>query len=254
MLTSRGWLFILFIVSLLIVAVLTQQTVLFVLTMGLGLWFAWEWLLFAVRAGVIVRQVELQREVGDTDLEYKRVFSPEFRNRLDAKIDFAALPTSVIEQIVEKLVRELEVRLAEKKVKIELTLASRKYLASKGYDPRFGARPLNRLIQTELAERTPLDELHHAVVEDLRGGRVSVRTLWVVRVPVVAGRDERDALVRRRGDVRDGASRPHVRVPRQIARRRDHHDRNAVASHEVDRDLGGPVHRHDRGRLVVPAV
>jgi uncharacterized protein (DUF58 family) len=65
MLTSRGWLFTLFVVGLLMVAVLTQQTVLGVLTLGLGFWFAWEWLLFAVRARVIARQVKLQRVLCD---------------------------------------------------------------------------------------------------------------------------------------------------------------------------------------------
>jgi ATP-dependent Clp protease ATP-binding subunit ClpA len=95
-------------------------------------------------------------ERGDVDAEFKRLFSPEFRNRLDAKIDFQSLGMPIIERIVEKLTRELEGRLAEKKVKISLSPEARAWLAQKGYDPKFGARPLARLLQTELAE--PLTE------------------------------------------------------------------------------------------------
>ena len=93
---------------------------------------------------------------GETDTEYKKMFSPEFRNRLDAKIDFQALPPEVMEQIVDKMVKELELRLSEKKVSVKLSAAARTYLADKGHDPRNGARPLARLIQAEVAE--PLTE------------------------------------------------------------------------------------------------
>jgi ATP-dependent Clp protease ATP-binding subunit ClpA len=95
---------------------------------------------------------------GDTDEAFKRMFSPEFRNRLDAKVDFAPLDPAVMGRIVDKFVGELATQLAEKKVKIELTDAARTYLAKKGYDPLNGARPLGRVIQDEV-KRPLTDEL-----------------------------------------------------------------------------------------------
>ena len=95
---------------------------------------------------------------GDTDEAFKRMFSPEFRNRLDAKVDFAPLDPQVMGRIVDKFVGELSAQLAEKKVKIDLTEAARAYLAKKGYDPLNGARPLGRVIQDEV-KRPLTDEL-----------------------------------------------------------------------------------------------
>jgi len=95
---------------------------------------------------------------GDTDEAFKRMFSPEFRNRLDAKVDFAPLDPAVMGRIVDKFIGELSTQLAEKKVKIELTDAARAYLAKKGYDPLNGARPLSRVIQDEI-KRPLTDEL-----------------------------------------------------------------------------------------------
>jgi ATP-dependent Clp protease ATP-binding subunit ClpA len=95
---------------------------------------------------------------GDTDEAFKRMFSPEFRNRLDAKVDFAPLDPAVMGRIVDKFIAELSTQLAEKKVKIELTEAARAYLAKKGYDPLNGARPLGRVIQDEV-KRPLTDEL-----------------------------------------------------------------------------------------------
>ena len=95
---------------------------------------------------------------GDTDEAFKRMFSPEFRNRLDAKVDFAPLDPKVMGQIVDKFIAELSTQLAERKVKIELTDAARGYLAKKGYDPMNGARPLGRVIQDEI-KRPLTDEM-----------------------------------------------------------------------------------------------
>jgi ATP-dependent Clp protease ATP-binding subunit ClpA len=95
---------------------------------------------------------------GDGDEAYKRMFAPEFRNRLDAKIDFLPLDPQVMGQIVDKFVAELAAQLAERKVKIELSPAARAYLAEKGYDPMNGARPLARVIQDEI-KRPLTDEL-----------------------------------------------------------------------------------------------
>jgi ATP-dependent Clp protease ATP-binding subunit ClpA len=95
---------------------------------------------------------------GDTDEAFKRMFSPEFRNRLDAKVDFAPLDPRVMGQIVDKFIGELGTQLAERKVKIELSEAARAYLAKKGYDPLNGARPLGRVIQDEI-KRPLTDEM-----------------------------------------------------------------------------------------------
>jgi len=112
-----------------------------------------------------------EHDFGDNTAAYKRMFSPEFRNRLDAKIDFNALPMEVMGSIVDKLMAELEERLRDKKIRVELTERGRAYLAEKGYDPAFGARPLARVIRTELAE--PLSE--QLLYGDLqKGGLVRV--------------------------------------------------------------------------------
>jgi len=95
---------------------------------------------------------------GDTDEAFKRMFSPEFRNRLDAKVDFAPLDPAIMGRIVDKFIAELGLQLAERKVKIELTEAARAYLAKKGYDPMNGARPLGRVIQDEI-KRPLTDEM-----------------------------------------------------------------------------------------------
>jgi ATP-dependent Clp protease ATP-binding subunit ClpA len=86
----------------------------------------------------------------------ERIFTPEFRNRLDAIVSFNPLTPEVMETIVEKFILELEAQLRERRVAIALTPQARGYLARKGYDPKFGARPLSRLIQTEV--RDPLTE------------------------------------------------------------------------------------------------
>ena len=82
----------------------------------------------------------------------KNLFSPEFRNRLDAIVSFAALEMEVVEKVVDKMVRELQEQLAEKKVRIELSKAARRWLAQEGYEPAFGARPLRRLIMKEIGD------------------------------------------------------------------------------------------------------
>jgi ATP-dependent Clp protease ATP-binding subunit ClpA len=108
---------------------------------------------------------------GDTDEAYKRMFSPEFRNRLDAKVDFKPLDPRVMGQIVDKFVAELSTQLAERKVTISLTEAARAYLAEKGYDPMNGARPLARVIQDEV-KRPLTDELLFGKLAN--GGAVKV--------------------------------------------------------------------------------
>jgi len=101
----------------------------------------------------------------------ERVFSPEFRNRLDAIVTFKPLSPSVMEEIVDKFVLQLEQQLAERKVAITLMPDARAWLAAKGYDPAFGARPLARVVQKEV--RDPLtDEILFGRLE--HGGTVSI--------------------------------------------------------------------------------
>jgi len=101
----------------------------------------------------------------------ERLFSPEFRNRLDAIVPFAPLAPAVMEAIVGKLVRELEEQLTERRVAIRLEAAATAHLARAGHDPAYGARPLARLIQTEV--RDPLaDEILFGRLE--HGGTVTL--------------------------------------------------------------------------------
>ena len=93
---------------------------------------------------------------GRTKAAIERVFSPEFRNRLDAIVPFDSLAPEVVETIAEKFVLQLETQLAERHVAITLEPDARAWLAKKGHDPKFGARPLARLIQTEV--RNPLTD------------------------------------------------------------------------------------------------
>jgi ATP-dependent Clp protease ATP-binding subunit ClpA len=101
----------------------------------------------------------------------KRGFTPEFRNRLDALVQFDSLSTEVMERVVDKFIFELENQLAQKSVELYVEPSARKWLARKGYDPKMGARPMARLIQDSikkpLAEALLFGELEH-------GGKVVV--------------------------------------------------------------------------------
>lgn len=98
-----------------------------------------------------------KRERGDEMQAINKLFTPEFRNRLDAIIPFAPLSEPIIVKVVDKFLLQLEHQLLDK-VEAEFTPALRKYLAEKGFDPQMGARPMNRLIQEKI--RKPLaDEL-----------------------------------------------------------------------------------------------
>lgn len=108
---------------------------------------------------------------GDDDKAFKNTFSPEFRNRLDARIRFDPLSPEVMGSIVDKSIKELASQLAEREVSIELTAAAREYLAVIGYDRDNGARPLARLVQDRI--KRPLgDELLFGKLSD--GGHVKV--------------------------------------------------------------------------------
>ncbi|HLK38415.1 MAG TPA: ATP-dependent Clp protease ATP-binding subunit ClpA [Polyangiaceae bacterium] len=111
------------------------------------------------------------REKPGIDREYKQLFSPEFRNRLDAKIAFNALDPAVMRDIVRKFMKELSEQLAVRSVTVELTEAATEHLAKKGYDPDNGARPLARVVQDEI-KRPLSDELLFGALEG--GGHVVI--------------------------------------------------------------------------------
>jgi len=101
----------------------------------------------------------------------ERIFSPEFRNRLDAIVTFRPLSPAVMEEIVEKFILQLEEQLRERRVAITLTDEARAWLAAKGYDKVFGARPLARVVQTEV--RDPLtDQILFGAIE--HGGTATI--------------------------------------------------------------------------------
>jgi ATP-dependent Clp protease ATP-binding subunit ClpA len=111
------------------------------------------------------------RESGDELADIKRMFTPEFRNRLDAMVSFKALDENVILRVVDKFLLQLETQLAEKKVEVTFTDKLRKHLAKKGFDPLMGARPMQRLIQDTI-RRALADELLFGRLTD--GGRLTV--------------------------------------------------------------------------------
>jgi ATP-dependent Clp protease ATP-binding subunit ClpA len=111
------------------------------------------------------------REAGDEMADIKRLFTPEFRNRLDAMVGFKALDENVIMRVVDKFLLQLEGQLAEKKVEVTFTDTLRKHLAKKGFDPLMGARPMQRLIQ-DTSRRALADELLFGRLTE--GGRLTV--------------------------------------------------------------------------------
>ncbi len=111
------------------------------------------------------------REAGDEMADIKRMFTPEFRNRLDAMISFKSLNEEIVLRVVDKFLMQLEDQLHEKKVDIDFTDALRKHLAKKGFDPLMGARPMARLIQDTI-RRALADELLFGKL--VTGGRVDV--------------------------------------------------------------------------------
>ncbi len=112
-----------------------------------------------------------QRQAGDEMADIKRLFTPEFRNRLDAIVSFKPLDEQIILRVVDKFLLQLEQQLAEKKVEVTFTDALRKHLAAKGFDPLMGARPMQRLIQDTIRKALADELLFGGLV---RGGRLTV--------------------------------------------------------------------------------
>ena len=111
------------------------------------------------------------RQAGDEMADIKRLFTPEFRNRLDAIVGFQALDELIIMRVVDKFLLQLETQLAEKKVDVTFSDALRKHLAKKGFDPLMGARPMQRLIQDTIRKALADELLFGRLTE---GGRLSV--------------------------------------------------------------------------------
>jgi ATP-dependent Clp protease ATP-binding subunit ClpA len=111
------------------------------------------------------------RQTGDELEEIKRVFTPEFRNRLDAVVSFRALDEEIILRVVDKFLIELESQLHDKRVEASFSDQLRKYLAKEGFDPAMGARPMQRIIQDRI-RRALADELLFGRLAN--GGRVDI--------------------------------------------------------------------------------
>ncbi|HUZ64062.1 MAG TPA: ATP-dependent Clp protease ATP-binding subunit ClpA [Acetobacteraceae bacterium] len=114
---------------------------------------------------------EREVRVGEDEDAIKRMFTPEFRNRLDAVITFAGLTPEVVARVVEKFVMQLEAQLADRNVTIELSSAAKEWLAERGYDRLYGARPLARVIQ-EYIKKPLAEELLFGKL--VKGGAVKV--------------------------------------------------------------------------------
>jgi len=123
------------------------------------------------------------REAGDEMADIKRLFTPEFRNRLDAIVSFKALDENIILRVVDKFLLQLEGQLAEKKVEVTFTDTLRKYLAKKGFDPLMGARPMQRLIQ---------DTIRRALADELLFGRLTEGGRLTVDLEVRTGEDGKE--------------------------------------------------------------
>jgi ATP-dependent Clp protease ATP-binding subunit ClpA len=112
-----------------------------------------------------------EKHVGDEMAEIRRMFTPEFRNRLDATISFGALDHDIILRVVDKFLLELEAQLTEKKVDPTFSPGLREFLARKGFDPQMGARPMARLIQDTIRKALADELLFGRLVN---GGKVSI--------------------------------------------------------------------------------
>ncbi|MGE0735796.1 MAG: ATP-dependent Clp protease ATP-binding subunit ClpA [Alphaproteobacteria bacterium] len=114
---------------------------------------------------------ERSKREGDDTEAINRMFTPEFRNRLDATVTFAGLGPEVVRRVVDKFIMQLEEQLSDRGVTVEMTDEARDWLAAKGYDPQFGARPLGRIIQ-EYIKKPLSDELLFGNL--VKGGLVKI--------------------------------------------------------------------------------
>jgi ATP-dependent Clp protease ATP-binding subunit ClpA len=141
--------------------------------------------------------------VGEDDDAIKRLFTPEFRNRLDATITFAGLTPEIVGRVVEKFVMQLEAQLADRNVTIELSSAAKEWLAERGYDRLYGARPLGRVIQEHIKKPLAEELLFGKLV---KGGAVKV-TLKDNKLEFEITEAALPALPKPEGDDEGGAGR-----------------------------------------------
>ncbi len=150
----------------------------------------------AIGFGSTVRQ-------GEDEEAIKRMFTPEFRNRLDATITFAGLTEEIVGRVVEKFVMQLEAQLADRNVTIELSSAAKEWLAERGYDRLYGARPLGRVIQEyikkPLAEELLFGSLVHggAVKVGLKDSKLDFEYTAAPPPPVVTGPEDGEGSAER---------------------------------------------------------
>ena len=160
-----------------------------------------------------------KREGDDTEA-IDRLFAPEFRNRLDAVVPFARLPESVIARVVDKFILQLEAQLSDRNVTIELTDEAREWLVKNGYDEAMGARPMARVIQTQI--KTPLAD--EVLFGRLKGGGV---------VKVVVTADETGA--KKLGFVYpEGPAQPRLERDLIVAGQRKSRKRAETANSDAD--------------------
>ena len=111
------------------------------------------------------------KQTGDEQEDIKKLFSPEFRNRLDSIVSFTALDSDVILKVVDKFLIQLENQLHDKKVDATFTPKLKEFLAQKGFDPQMGARPMSRLIQ-DTVRKALADELLFGKL--INGGEIEI--------------------------------------------------------------------------------
>jgi len=113
----------------------------------------------------------LTRE-GEDEEAIKRMFTPEFRNRLDAIVPFSYLPPEVVARVVDKFILQLELQLADRNVHIDLDDEAKQWLTARGYDRLYGARPMGRLVQEKIKQPLAEELLFGKLIH---GGEVKVR-------------------------------------------------------------------------------
>lgn len=138
-----------------------------------------------------------ERRADDDTEEIKRIFTPEFRNRLDAIVPFRALPQSAVLRVVDKFIMQLEAQLSDKRVTIALTDNARAHLAELGYDPQMGARPLARVVQEKIKKPLAEELLFGKLVD---GGSVAIdfvagKLVFDIRAEKPSAKSSKDDLV-----------------------------------------------------------
>ena len=181
------------------------------------------------------------KRVGEDTEAINKLFTPEFRNRLDAIVSFGHLPPEVIVKVVDKFIMQLEAQLADRNVSIELTDEARRWLVENGYDEKMGARPMSRVIQTHI--KTPL-------ADEVLFGRL--KNGGTVRVMVTTGEDGEKKLgfVYPEGPVLPRPERDIVEAGKKRVRPEPEVRRAAKAKRLKDGDDPGPEDDDDTAEIV----